>query len=246
MGAHAGLYIVKAIDALVSLEARTILPGIRPTKATVQLRTFIKDWACFKGDLPFVLEDEVVSKQKPDATIAFVGDLAKTGLFYALADYQKKHGAKHADLFFFAMSPMAMFAKKKIPTGGCTFVPVVPLQNIMLTHSSSHGFATDNHVEVDNQRKQLYITRPSMPSVKDASQKSQATNASVHPFFWVEKTSDKKAANIVSAMVEHMGFKLPILVNRREIGIKEKICIYEAAKLKASFVVEPSKKQRIV
>ena len=162
---------------------------------------------------------------------------------YAVTDYNTKKGSHHADMCVFVMHPMALFAKGNITAGKLTLVPVVPLQFIIcqvVTPPAGHSLHTGNFVEVGQEKLQLCISKP--PNFSPA--KDNVANVMVHPFFWVGKTSDKKASNMSLKVVEHKGFKIPVLVNHCDIEQHAKICVFEAAKVKASSVAPPTKKPR--
>ena len=144
-------------------------------------------------------------------------------MLYALVDYHQKHGSDHAELVRFAMNPMALCAKKKIGARKCFFVPVVPLQCIHVAKTSPHIF-TQNHVDINKDRLGVFISKPPMPSIKHLNgTETWGPALSITPYFWLGKTHDKELANMETVLVEHKGFKIPILRNCRVVEPNEQL-----------------------
>ena len=51
-------------------------------------------------------------------------------------------------------------------------------------------------------------------------------------FWWVEETSDKKAANMIEDVIEKNGIKIPVLKNNVPIEPHTKLCKYKPAAAK--------------
>ena len=172
--------------------------------------------------------------------------LRERAFFSELIDFSQKNAAKHAELVRFTINPTKMYARTKIAPESCVFVPVVPLQSIQVAEKSS-GLFTENHVDIKGAKRGLYLSKPSMPSTDLGDAKMWGASTSISPFWWLTKTHEKKLSNFVLKIVEHKGFKIPIMTNSRAIEANELLCIYEAPEKRESVVVDATakKKQRV-
>eukprot|EP00973_Karenia_brevis_P059313 8257108-Karenia_brevis.AAC.1 len=68
------------------------MPNSVVATSSVEILKFMKEYVIFKGsDLPQLVADDVVVSKKVASSLAYSFDLARSGLFYALADYAAKH-----------------------------------------------------------------------------------------------------------------------------------------------------------
>ena len=78
-----------------------------------------------------LVPENVVDDHSVAALNSFKLDIAKVGLFSALADYNTDKRSKQYRLLHFALNPFGVYAKKTIPINKLELVPIVPLGNIV-------------------------------------------------------------------------------------------------------------------
>jgi hypothetical protein len=196
-----------------------LLPGTTSTNATIELENLLKDFNVFKGDKPEVLKGELVSTHSIDASSTVLVDEHRTGMFSALRSYHSKHAASAVDDFYYAINPVAVYARKAFKDGKLTLVPLVPLSSIALTTTvGQSSIDTGNTAKIDKVKMSIVINRPMV-----ATSQSPSAKCSVHPFFCVGDTSDRKLSNVEIRFVEHSGVKIPVLRNTQAIAACEKL-----------------------
>ena len=93
-------------------------------------------------------------------------------------------------------------------------------------------------MEIDGQKLQLCITKPQL--VNGSEPKKDAV---VQAYFWLGSTSEKSSVNMATRIVQHKGYKIPILYNTRDINQKESLLFFVAKKSATSSIAAPPAKK---
>ena len=140
---------------------------------------------------------------------------------------EPKYGSNGQCKLMYTLNPVKVFAKSDLDDEKLVLVPQLDLAYIKVAKKEKANPSwvnTNNEVIVNGEVHGLYITRPLAPTVAIVN-KPDAQFA-FNPFFMVEKTNDKKQANLTYYQEEHSDFTVPMLYNHMKIAKNEVLLYY--------------------
>jgi len=218
-GVKAGLYTIVSVGTNVELEQVT-LGRTAPITAKFELQRFLKSFAIYKGDVPYVLPDASVDAKSIVLAPWLSEDVERAKLYIALLKLEKRtcHPSYKSKLQYQG-KPTALFVKDRVPVGGLTFCPAVDMKYIFVHEKPN------NPKVIVNGSVPMFICKPAQPDPKD----SDKWHKSVHlnPFWWVQTVGTQANANMAAADEVVDGFTVKLLTNTKELKAWDQLTIYE-------------------
>ena len=188
-------------------------------------------WALFRNDPPVKLTHSNLrdsARCNEDDCKAFVYQL----LWSLDQKHTKSVAYKHLVMF---RKPDVLMVNKQIAKEQLILVPFGPLSSLTTKESSVTLFLASQDYE--DESVSVYITPPSKPAYMPESPAKLPEGSQLIPYWCVGETKIKKEANMIEdEVVAKGGIKIPVLINKDDLGKNTILLKYKApAQKKAPF-----------
>lgn len=170
----------------------------------------LKEWKAYKGNLPALIPEDVVSKLLPQNNSDVKDEMFKSKAHAGLIDAYMQH--LPADkLLAFATDPDAVFVSKDVKKGELQLFPCGTVS------FARNGVDPPVHRKLMCKLKNspgVFVINPPKCTVNQGVAKDASI---VCPFFWVKFGSDEEANMQLSSFTHDSWLSIPILVNTKPI-----------------------------
>ena len=201
------LYVIFQIEEEVQLRQVVSYCGA-PRKVSVSIKELLNNWQVSKMEAPVVMMDAPAS-----LPVSFEEALKKNEVFKALHGLHAKHTQHIKDLSYYRR-PDHVRTKAFMKAKSLMFVPISPPANIF------HGMKPGS-ISIG----ECCIVPPAKPPLQEPSCKWE-NKAFVASYWWVNKTTDRKLANMTEETVKFGGIDIPVLKNSCDLEPFTKLLVY--------------------
>ena len=170
----------------------------------------LKEWKAYKGNLPALCPDDLVTKLLPHSSTAVKNELLKAKAYAGLLDAYLQHPLAEK-LLSFGTDPDAVFVCRDVKKGE---LQLFPCGTVSFPKDGAEPDMQCKLVCKSKGNPAVFVINPPKCSIHQGEAKE---GSMICPFFWV-KAVDAEAANMqLSSFTHESWLSIPILVNTKPI-----------------------------
>jgi len=196
----------------------------------------LREWKAYRGNLPALCPDDLVTKLLPHSSTAVKNELLKAKAYAGLLDAYLQHPSAEK-LLVFGTDPDAVFVCKDVKKGE---LQLFPCGTLSLPKDGAEPDMQCKPVCKSKGNPAVFVINPPKCSIHQGEAKEGSI---ICPFFWV-KAGDAEAANMqLSSFTHESWFSIPVLVNTKPIQKNSQLVMLSTSleAVKEQAATEPAK-----
>ena len=215
VGIQAGLYKISSVDS-AEVTMGQITAFSEPTfDVKVALADFIKEWASYKGSVPFAVP--IAAGTCASAHFLMKSDEARCSVFKALKDFEANAQGRSLQ---YGLSPNIVVAAERIEKGKLLLAPFSELNKIK--PEPSQGAA-----KVKCGTRTMYVSPPTRATDTEKAEKDDVFYV---PYWWVRETDVEDQANVVLVQHNTVHISFKAYKNTKVLQQFDKLLVYKGPK----------------